>query len=834
MAAKRTCEECGAELPANAPQGLCPQCLARVAAGFASPVAATPHPDPKSGLGRIRYFGDYELLNEIARGGMGVVYRARQSSLNRVVAVKMLLFGKFASDEFVKRFHREAEAAASLQHANIVAVHEVGEHEGQHYFSMDYVAGKDLGELTRGNPLPARRAAGYLKTIAEAIHFAHQRGILHRDVKPSNVLIDEFDQPRITDFGLAKQLKGDPELTTTGQVLGSPNYMPPEQAEPRRGEVNAASDVYSLGAILYHLLTGRPPFLAETLEDTLRQLLNDEPVAPSRLNASVPRDLETICLKCLEKGPRRRYGSAHELADDLSRWLKGEPIHARPVTVLDRAVKWTKRQPAIAALAVSVLLLLIVVAVGSTIAAVRLERARRQTTEKLYDSYIAQARANRLSGRPGRYFDTMETIAKAVAIRPSLELRNEAIASFTVEDLRLLPLGETNPPSPGGIIFSSTLELFARVRADGDIAVRRVKDKQAVAVVPAHELGVRWLHGFTDDGRFLAFHTDKAGHCIWDIQERRMIFENLALTPGGGLVFLSQEDSFASVESDGAIAVYELKSRHMTRLPAKVSSGSGAMAFHSSSSRLACFNARMKLVEVVNLRTAELESSIKAPDHCEAIVWSDDGKKLAAASSNRRAYIWDAKSGELLQTCVGHDELITKLAFNHASTLLATTSWDDTTRLWDPMSGAQLLRMTGSSYQLQFSADDQRLGYVVQGARFGLLEVATHPEYRCLAPARRNGRGGALAVGPDSRLVAGLVEGRVCLWDFESGQEMGALREAGCASVFFDHDGDGLITCGLAGAAHWTIQRRTETNTFQIGDRQIGRASCRERVLVQV
>ena len=604
------------------------------------------------------------------------------------------------------------------------------------------------------------------------------------------------------------------------QLLGSPNYMPPEQADAKRGALGTQGDVYSLGAILYHLLTGRPPFQAGTLEDTLRQLLDTEPVAPCLLNASVPRDLETICLKCLEKEPKRRYGTALELAEDLGRWLRHEPIHARPSSSLDRLMKWTKRQPAIAALAASVLLLLVVVAAGSTFAALRLERARRQTLETLYQSYLTQARAQRLSGQPGRFFDAMQTITKAAAIRRSLELRNEAIACFAVEDLRLLPLGETNPPSSGEIIFDSALETFARMRADGDIVVRRVKDNQEVALIPSREAGVRGLRGFTDDGRFLAFYNAGAGLCVWNLSDRKMALQNLALPPGSGLVFLPPEDSFACANPDGSIAVYELNSPRVPRLSAKVSSGSVVMAFHPGSARLACFNAGTKAIEVVNLRKGKLSASITALDNCEAIVWSDDGKRLAAAGAKGRAYIWDAETGNLLQTCVGHDDLIMRLAFNHAGTLLATTSWDDTTRLWDPLSGAQVLRIAGSSYQLQFSADDQRLGYIVQGGQLGLLEVATHPEYRRLAPARENGRGGALAVSQDNRLVAGVVEGRVCLWDFTSGQQVGLMPGEGCASVFFDHDGEGLITCGIAGAAHWPLQRRTGTNAIQIGVRR--------------
>ncbi len=332
----------------------------------------------------LHYFGDYELLKEIARGGMGVVYKARQASLNRIVAVKLLPFAGLATPQQVKRFRAEAEAAANLQHPNIVAIYEVGEHEGQQYFSMEYVEGRDLSAIARDTPLPAARAARYTKAIAEAIGYAHQHGVIHRDLKPSNVLIGSDDQPRVTDFGLAKRLvaqasppasssgvaaaradldsgRGRPEnpqartpaphdLTLTGQILGTPGFMPPEQATAGRGQVGPASDVYSIGAILYYLVTARPPFAGETFESTLAQLLNDDPPAPRLLNPAVPRDLETICLKCLEKEPSRRYRTAEDLAQDLEAWQEGRPIRARPIGLGERAAKWVRRRPAIAAL----------------------------------------------------------------------------------------------------------------------------------------------------------------------------------------------------------------------------------------------------------------------------------------------------------------------------------------------------------------------------------------------------------------------------------------------------------------------------------------------------
>jgi tRNA A-37 threonylcarbamoyl transferase component Bud32 len=366
MAEARLCPQCGVEFPVDAPQGLCPQCLmkAALATQAATPDGSAPSQSladdrtlpprninwdgPSPGT-QVRYFGDYELLQEIARGGMGVVWKARQTSLKRDVAIKMIRDGALAGPDEVERFLREAEAAANLQHPNIVAIHEVGEHDGQHYFSMDFVAGRDLGAIVKDGPLSARTAARYVKIIAEAIHFAHQRGTLHRDLKPQNVLIDAADQPRITDFGLAKNMKDDSQLTQSGMVMGSPSYMPPEQAAGRYGDIGPASDVYSLGAMLYELLTGRPPFRAATALATLCQVMEVEPAAPRKLKADVPLDLETICLKCLDKSPSARYPTARVLAEELDRFLKGEPIQARPASAVRKTVSWVRRHPGVLA-----------------------------------------------------------------------------------------------------------------------------------------------------------------------------------------------------------------------------------------------------------------------------------------------------------------------------------------------------------------------------------------------------------------------------------------------------------------------------------------------------
>jgi serine/threonine protein kinase/formylglycine-generating enzyme required for sulfatase activity len=308
----------------------------------------------------IRYFGDYELLEEIARGGMGVVFKARQVTLNRIVAVKMILSGLLASPEDVERFHTEAEAAAKLDHPGIVPIYEVGQHEGQHYFSMGFVDGQSLSARVAQGPLPAREAAELVRTVAEAVQYAHNKGVIHRDLKPGNVLLDQQGNPRITDFGLAKLTESHSDLTGTGQILGTPGYMPPEQAAAQAGAVGKLSDIYSLGAILYSLLTGRPPFQAANPLETLLQVQKQDPVPPERLNPNIPLDLDTIVLKCLDKAPSRRYASARALAEELQRYLAGRPILARPVGRLEYFWRWCRREPVIASLSAAVAVALIV------------------------------------------------------------------------------------------------------------------------------------------------------------------------------------------------------------------------------------------------------------------------------------------------------------------------------------------------------------------------------------------------------------------------------------------------------------------------------------------
>jgi serine/threonine-protein kinase len=332
----------------------------------------TPGPNPDAEARATRQVGadlpripGYEVLSILGRGGMGIVYKARQLRLKRVVALKMLLAGEFASRQERTRFLHEAEAVASLRHANLVQVFDVGDYEGRPYFTMEYVEGGSLAQVLHGTPQPARPAAALLATLAEAVQVAHQGGIVHRDLKPANILVTADGTPKIADFGLARHFDGGPALTLSGARLGTPSYMAPEQAIGKPGTVGPAADIYALGALLYELLTGRPPFRGETAVETERQVIAEEPVPPGRLNAKVPRDLETICLKCLAKAPERRYASAGALAEDLQHFQRGEPIAARPAGRLERTGKWVRRHPTMSALLVASLVFLIMLVGGS-------------------------------------------------------------------------------------------------------------------------------------------------------------------------------------------------------------------------------------------------------------------------------------------------------------------------------------------------------------------------------------------------------------------------------------------------------------------------------------
>src|SRR2546430_134067 len=369
----RICRKCGAKIFSDAPRGLCTACMLETALGILPDAVAEvdssagsldelsrDNAKPTSGVKEavraatmLGELGDYELLEEVGRGGQGVVFRARQKSLNRTVALKVISLGQWASKAHLKRFRLEAEAAARLEHPGIVPIHEVGERDGSCYFSMKFVEGGQLDEVIGQAPMSIRHAAELIAKVARTVHYAHEHGILHRDIKPGNILLDTKGEAHLTDFGLARLVESESSVTHTLDVLGTPSYMAPEQAMGNNAAVSSVTDIYGLGAVLYQLLTGQPPFAGGATYETIKLLLDTEPRQPRLLNPKIDRDLSTICLKCLEKDPKRRYSSALALAEDLERWLKHEPIQARHTGVFARGGKWVRRNPTSALLVAS-------------------------------------------------------------------------------------------------------------------------------------------------------------------------------------------------------------------------------------------------------------------------------------------------------------------------------------------------------------------------------------------------------------------------------------------------------------------------------------------------
>jgi WD40 repeat protein/predicted Ser/Thr protein kinase len=708
-----------------------------------------------------RSFGDYELLEEIAHGGMGIVYKARQVSLDRIVAVKMLLFGPLASPEFVQRFRTEAAAAASLQHPNIVAIHEVGFREGQHFFAMDYVAGRSLADIVQDRPLPARRAAGYVKTIAEAIQYAHERGILHRDLKPSNVLIDELDQPRVTDFGLAKRLEKETDLTLSGQVLGSPNYMAPEQAAARRGQVGKRSDVYSLGAILYHLLTGRAPFAADTVAKTLHQVQNNEPVSPQLLNPGVPCDLATICLKCLEKEPDKRYATAQALADELGRFLNRKPILARPVGRPEKFWRWCRRNPVVATLTAAVALVFLAGFAGVTWQWTQSEKNRALADASLYAADMKLALQSWEEGN----------LARAQA------LLRAHLPQAGQEDLR-------------GFEWRYLWKLC--------------KDESEYSFTDfAHEVRCA---AFSPDCSLLAVGSGKTVTFL-DVAGRRVV--DVLPEAGGWVTALAFSPTAMNVVA-AAVSLDEAMSRSnlsrafkSSQYPAKVYGGNSEIKLWNLAGK--------EWIGKFSGHTAEVQS----------IEFSPDGKKLASASWDRTVRLWDIASQRPIHVSPEHEYPVLCVAFTRDSEMLACCDIDRNLEFWDAATGKikEEYRVDHTAWLLAiaFSPGGETLATVSNDGAISLWDFPTRQ-----TKAKLTGHQGpveSVAFAPDGRVLAtGGTDNTIRIWDVTTARQVAILRghRAPVEWVAFTRDGQTLVSGGLDQSVKvWNMDLPSDANTLQ-------------------
>jgi len=575
---------------------------------------------------RVRYFGDYEVIRELARGGMGVVFLARQISLNRPVAVKMILAGQLANETDVKRFYTEAEAAANLDHPGIVPIYEVGQHEGQHYFSMGFVEGQSLAQKLAAGPLPPREAAALMVKVAGAIEYAHERGVIHRDLKPANILLDRGGNPRVTDFGLAKKLEGDSGLTDSGQIMGTPSYMPPEQAGGKRGEVGPAADVYALGATLYATVTGRPPFQAATAMDTLLQVISEEPVPPRRLNPSVPRDLETSILKCLEKEPAKRYASA--LAEDLRRYLAGEPILSRPVGAAERAWRWCRRNPAAAGAVGLVAAALLVVAVLALLYAdqqTRLAQAKTLYANEQKDHARAQAEA-------------------AASLKDALSQSNRRLAMFNFErGQSAFEKGQTGP----GLLWM--VESWRSAVAAGDPGWQHTA-RANMAAWQSHDITIKAVFS----------HQDAVG--------------SVAFRPDGKTILTGSRDKTARLWDAATGKPIGPPIAHQGSVSAVAFSPDGKAVLTGSGDNTA------------RLWDAATGKPIGPPlahqDAVWAVAFSPDGRSVLTGSIDKTARLWDAATGQPIGPPLAHQLSVLTVAFSPDGKTVLTGGYDKTARLW--------------------------------------------------------------------------------------------------------------------------------------------------------
>jgi len=799
-------------------------------------------------------FGNYELLERIASGGMGVVYKARQLGLERIVAIKVLPFGAFTREEFVRRFQLEAGAAARLRHPNIVTIYEVGRADGYPFFSMEYVEGTTLAELVRNGPIAHERAVRLVRATAEAIHYAHQQGILHRDLKPSNVLVDALDQPRVSDFGLARDLADDSELTVTGQAIGSPNFMPPEQAEGRHADISPRSDVYALGAMLYYLLTGRPPFAADSAVATLRQVVQNEPVAPRLLNPSLPRDLETICLRCLEKEPSRRYSTAEEVAEELGRFQRSEPIVARPITLAERAWRSCRRRPAVASL---LALLFVVIAAGfaatlwqwrraqdnagrfaESVTRLELERAedrlaQGETTEAL--ASLAQILRREPENRVAAW-RILSVLSQRNFIRPDPLViqddfvgRNSAFAQrgrwlvTATNNARVLQLWDTGDgiklerlivcPEPVRVAsFRQNGSQLVVATARGRVSVFDVQDGSVVA--GPHSTGAyidRVL--LSPDGRQILAHVSGPASDDWrrarllvlDTASGRVLRDEArthwaAFSPDGR-VLVTVEDPVARLRDASTWEPLGKPLRHGARVNTAEFSPDSQRVVTTSADRTA------RLWRVPDGEQAG--TSLRHTAQVLSAGFSPDGRRALTLDIASDGQLWDNVTGQSIGARFKLSKGFSLDSFTPDGSMLATCYQD---KLWlrDCATGelrAEVLNVGHRLTRARFIGDGQRLltSSFSGKAQFWKVPVARAPALRLSHRAELNG----VAFNPDgSRVVTAAREGSSRVWDTRTGEPVSAplAHESQVRHAAFSPDGRRVVTASADGTARvWEL-----------------------------
>jgi WD40 repeat protein len=795
----------------------------------------------------------YEILREIGRGGMGVVYVARQRGLKRLVALKMILAGQHAGAEQAGRFRAEAEAVAHLQHPHIVQIYEVGEHEGRPYFSLEYLEGGSLSRKLGGVPLEPRQAARLLEMLAGAMHYAHQRGIVHRDLKPANILLTAEGLPKISDFGLAKQMDEDRGQTQTGAILGTPSYMPPEQAAGQARVVGPLADVYALGAILYELLTGRPPFRAANYWDTLLQVRTEEPVPPSHLQPKLPRDLETICLKCLHKEPGQRYASAEALAEDLRHFLAGEPIRARPTSWLERGIKQARRNPMYFLLALTGVVL-VAVALGGWLVA-----GHSQNPEKvLLFLFILPLTLGVISQALAAYNQrrrAVEQRAQADAARREAEderARAEAARREAEEHARnaeaALRKSETS-------LYFHSIALAEREWLGNNVG----RAEELLDACPRALRHWEWhylkrlchadrltLAGHTDWVRGVAYSPD--GLClasaggydqtvrIWDAATG----QEIAQLPGHGgcvqdVTFSHDGQQLASAGADGTVKVWHADHQEQGITLSGHTDAVVAVAFHPDGQQLASASEDQTVRVWDVARGRSLRCLRGHGNRVWGVAFHPNGQQLATAGEDQTIKVWEAKSEREVLTLRGHTGAVVGVAYSPDGRRLASAGQDHTVRIWDAATGQELLTLRGHADRVcgvAFSPDGNWLASAGKDRVVKVWDTSTGRELRTLRGHRDTVW--RVAFTPNGRqLASAAVDHTVKVWDAAASQEAitWAIHQGLALSVAFHPNGQCLATVGggLPGQAPaevlvWDVATGRKAYGIAAGKSRIGSA----------